>query len=291
VDTYNSNSDGSGSGSGSVTGSVTGSGSGSISCLPCDVTHEDQIQQLFQERIPSLLETLNGDSGSDSGSNSNNQRVALDAMVHSVAYAPASAMKNASASLSVDDDDDDDETDKQLSLSLLNTSREDFNTAHAISAHSLITMSKYALPLLSCQYDHDHDDESDDHDDDGVGIRSPSITTLSYLGATRAVSNYNIMGPAKASLESIVRGLAFELSPPPHRIRVNAVSAGPVNTLAARGIKDFGILRSQVEGRSMLRRSVTGEEVGNVVEFVASGKASGITGQVLFCDGGYSSVG
>jgi enoyl-[acyl-carrier protein] reductase I len=99
------------------------------------------------------------------------------------------------------------------------------------------------------------------------------------------------MGPAKASLEACMRGLALEISPPPHCIRVNAVSAGPINSLAARGIRDFNEMRKEARENSFLKRSVTGEEVGNMVEFVAGSRASGMTGQVLFCDGGYSSFG
>ena len=99
------------------------------------------------------------------------------------------------------------------------------------------------------------------------------------------------MGPAKASLEAFVRGLALELSPEPHRIPVNAVSAGPINTLAARGIRDFGKMKNDAGGRSFLKRLVSSKEVGNTIEFLASRKASGITGQVLFCDGGYCAMG
>ena len=97
------------------------------------------------------------------------------------------------------------------------------------------------------------------------------------------------MGPAKASLEAITRGLALELGSQ-HNIRVNCVSAGPVNTLAARGIRDFHAMKQDVELRSPLRRGVTADEVGNAVAFLASEDASGITGQTLFVDAGYSTV-
>jgi enoyl-[acyl-carrier protein] reductase I len=224
-----------------------------ISCLPCDLAHESEIQSLMDEVLPSLIQDRNQDLGIHS-------TIKLDALVHSIAFAPSRAMKSGD-------------------FPLLHTTMEDFNIAHSISSHSLITMSKHALPLLSCT------------DDDDPTMRSPSITALTYLGSTRAVRNYNIMGPAKASLEACVRGLAMEISPPPHNIRVNAVSAGPVNTLAARGILNFNELRHEAEERSFLKRSVTAEEVGNMVEFVAGRKASGVTGQVLFCDGGYSSYG
>lgn len=235
-----------------------------LSCLPCDVTDEEEVRILFDQKIPSLL--LDTCDGSTSSSSS------LDALVHSVAYAPAEAMKSATSSLPL----------------TMDTSRESFELAHSISSYSLITLSKYALPLLSCQ---NNNDDDDDNDAANHRFRSPSITTLTHLGSTRAVQNYNVMGPAKASLEALVRGLALELSPEPHRIRVNAVSAGPINTLAARGIRDFGKMRHEAEERSFLKRSVTSEEVGNVVDFVASSRASGITGQVLFCDGGYSAMG
>ncbi len=234
-----------------------------LSCLPCDVTDEEEVRILFDQKIPSLLDAHDSSSPGSSS---------LDALVHSVAYAPAEAMKSATSSLPL----------------TLDTSRESFAMAHSISSYSLITLSKYALPLLSCQNDSDDDNDAANANH---RFRSPSITTLTHLGSTRAVQNYNIMGPAKASLEALVRGLALELSPEPHRIRVNAVSAGPINTLAARGIRDFGKMRHDAEERSFLKRSVTGEEVGNVVDFVASSRASGITGQVLFCDGGYCAMG
>jgi enoyl-[acyl-carrier protein] reductase I len=230
-----------------------------ISCLPCDVVgSETDLSSLFDERIPSLLHERNNNLPPEL---SDSHNLKLNALVHSIAFAPAESMKSA---------DD---------LALLNTTREDFTVAHSISAHSLLNLSKHALPLLSCQGD------GDDLE------RHPSITSLTYLGSTRAVRNYNVMGPAKASLEACIRGLSLEISSQPHRIRVNAVSAGPVNTLAGRGIRDFNEMRKEAEEKSFLKRSVTGTEVGNMVEFVAGSRASGVTGQVLFCDGGYSSFG
>jgi enoyl-[acyl-carrier protein] reductase I len=237
-----------------------------VTCLSCDVSEESEIQSLFHERIPFLLHDRNEQMARISSSSSSS-RIKLDALVHSVAFAPSQAMKSSSE------------------FPLLNTTLEEYNTAHSISAHSLLSMSKHALPLLSCSDTHDADCEA------FPTGRSPSITALTYLGSARAVRNYNIMGPAKASLEACVRGIAMEISPPPHKIRVNAISAGPVNTLAARGIRDFNGLKHEAEERSFLKRSVTAEEVGSMVEFVAGSRASGVTGQVLFCDGGYSSYG
>jgi enoyl-[acyl-carrier protein] reductase I len=225
-----------------------------LSCLSCDVLDESMVDSLFCDKIPSLL-------------NSEKNGVKLNAIVHCIAYAPSQAMK-----------------DSQSDFALLETTQKDFELAHSVSAHSLLAVSRHALPLLTCS-------ETNRLESSSGPTNTASITALTYLGSTRAVRNYNVMGPAKASLEACVRGLAMELSPPPHRIRVNAVSAGPVNTLAARGIRNFNELKQEAEGRSFLKRCVTGEEVGNLVEFIAGSKASGITAQVLFCDGGYSSWG
>lgn len=230
-----------------------------MTSFSCDVSKEEEVESLFREKIPSLLSNLNTQNIEKEPTNE--AEITLDAIVHSVAYAPPEAMKP------VDNSD----------YPLLYTSLEDFNTAHSVSAHSLLTTSKHALPLLSCRA--------------SMKDRSSSITTISYLGSTRAVTNYNVMGPAKASLEACVRGLALELSPEPHNIRVNAVSAGPVNTLAARGIKNFTEMRNQSAVFSLMKRAITAEEVANTVEFLSGGKSSGITGQVLYCDGGCSAYG
>jgi len=119
--------------------------------------------------------------------------------------------------------------------------------------------------------------------------RNGALVTMTYLGAVRAVPNYNVMGVAKASLEANVRYLAASLGP--HGTRVNAVSAGPIRTLAAAGISDFRAMLKQVEERTPLRRNVTIDEVGNAAAFLCSDLASGITGDVLYVDTGYNILG
>jgi enoyl-[acyl-carrier protein] reductase I len=116
------------------------------------------------------------------------------------------------------------------------------------------------------------------------------LTALSYLGAVKAMQHYNVMGPAKASLESVVRGLALELgSSRDYHVRVNAVSAGPLNTLAARGIAGISDIRKDMMNRAPLKRNVTAEEVADTIFFLAT-QATGITGQTVYVDGGYSIV-
>ena len=115
-----------------------------------------------------------------------------------------------------------------------------------------------------------------------------AIVTLSYLGAARSIPHYNVMGLAKASLEACVRYLAMGLGP--QGIRVNAISAGPIKTLAAAGIGDFGRIFRFVEKNAPLRRNVTTEEVGNVTAFYLSGLSSGITGEVTYVDAGFSTT-
>ena len=118
--------------------------------------------------------------------------------------------------------------------------------------------------------------------------RNGAILTLSYLGAVRAVPNYNTMGAAKASLEAVTRYLAASLGP--RGIRANAISAGPIKTLAAAGIANFGKLLSAFADQAPLRRNVTAEEVGNAAAFLMSDLASGITGEITYVDCGYSQV-
>jgi enoyl-[acyl-carrier protein] reductase I len=145
--------------------------------------------------------------------------------------------------------------------------RENFRVAHDISAYSFPAMVKAALPLLK---------------------PGSSVLTLSYLGAVRAIPYYNTMGLAKASLEASVRYLAENLGQ--HGIRSNGISAGPIKTLAASGIKDFSKLLGFAAGHAPLRRNVTIEEVGNAAAFLLSDLSSGITGDIMYVDGGFSHV-
>jgi enoyl-[acyl-carrier protein] reductase I len=147
--------------------------------------------------------------------------------------------------------------------------REGFQVAHDISSYSLAALAKAARPMM-------------------LG-RPGSILTMSYLGAVRSVPSYNVMGLAKASLEANMRFLAADLGP--HGIRVNAISAGPIKTLAAAGVAGFRKMLSHVASYTPLRRNVTIDEVGNAAAFLCSDLASGITGEVLYVDAGYSHVG
>lgn len=147
--------------------------------------------------------------------------------------------------------------------------RENFAVAHDISAYSLAALAKAARPRMQG--------------------RQGAILTLSYLGAERALQNYNVMGVAKASLEATVRYLALNLGA--EGIRVNAVSAGPIKTLAAAGIAGFRKILGHVEEYAPLRRSVTIEDVGNVAAFLCSDLASGVTGEVTYVDAGYNILG
>jgi enoyl-[acyl-carrier protein] reductase I len=143
--------------------------------------------------------------------------------------------------------------------------RENFRIAHDISAYSFPAMAKAALPYLNPK---------------------AALLTLSYLGALRTIPNYNTMGLAKASLEASVRYLAESLGP--RGMRVNGISAGPIKTLAASGIKDFGKLLGYVAAAAPLRRNVTIEDVGNVAAFLLSDLASGVTSEITYVDGGFS---
>lgn len=149
------------------------------------------------------------------------------------------------------------------------TSRAAFATAHDVSSYSLTALSRGAAPLMAG--------------------RAGAILTLSYLGAVRSVPSYNVMGLAKASLEANVRFLAADLGP--RGIRVNGISAGPIKTLAAAGIPGFRKMLARVAQTAPLRRNVTTEDVGNAATFLCSDMASGVTGEILYVDGGYSTVG
>ena len=192
----------------------------------CDVSSDAEIDSVFEQ-----LKTTYGK---------------LDILVHSVAFAPADAIKN----------------------DFVLTTRDDFRIAHDISAYSLIALARGAAPLMT----------------DGG-----SILTLTYYGSTKTFPNYNVMGVAKAALEATVRYLAVSLGP--KNIRVNAISAGPIKTLAARGIGDFTKILTAVEERAPLHRNVDQLEVGNTAVFLSSPLASAITGEITFVDCGYNITG
>ena len=148
------------------------------------------------------------------------------------------------------------------------TTREGFKIAHDISAYSFIALAKAGKEMMKG--------------------RNGSLLTLTYLGSVRTMPNYNVMGLAKASLEAGVRYLAASMGP--EGTRVNAVSAGPIRTLAASGIKNFRKMLSANEAQTPLRRNVTIEEVGNAGAFLCSDLASGISGEILYVDGGFNTT-
>jgi len=150
----------------------------------------------------------------------------------------------------------------------VNTSREAFRVAHDVSAYSLVALARAAAPLMT---------------------ESGSIVAMSYYGAEKVVPHYNVMGVAKAALEASTRYLAYDLGP--KKIRVNCISAGPVNTLAARGISGFGEMLKHYEAHAPLKRNVLPEELGATGVFLASDGAAAITGQVLYVDAGYQIMG
>jgi enoyl-[acyl-carrier protein] reductase I len=149
------------------------------------------------------------------------------------------------------------------------TTREGFRIAHDISSYSLTALARESLPFMQS--------------------RAAAIVTLSYLGAVRSVPNYNVMGLAKASLEANVRFLAADLGA--QGVRVNGISAGPIKTLSAAGIPGFRKMLNLVAGAVPLQRNVTIEDVGKAATFLCSDLASGVTGEILYVDGGYSTVG
>lgn len=150
----------------------------------------------------------------------------------------------------------------------LNTSRDAFKVAHDVSAYSLIGIAREAAPLMT---------------------NGGSIIAMSYYGAEKVIPHYNVMGVAKASLEASTRYLAYSLGE--RKIRVNCISAGPMNTLAARGIAGFGDMLKHYEAHAPLRRNVTPDELGATGAFLASDGAAAITGQVLYVDAGYQIMG
>ncbi|XEC93892.1 enoyl-ACP reductase FabI [Paenibacillus tarimensis] len=157
---------------------------------------------------------------------------------------------------------------EELEGMFVETSREGFALAHDISAYSLTAVAQRMYPLMT---------------------EGGSIVTMTYLGAERALRNYNVMGVAKAALEASVRYLANDLGQ--YNVRVNAISAGPIRTLAAKGIKDFNSILRQVEEKAPLRRTTEAAEVGDTAMFLMSRFSRGITGEVIYVDNGYHIVG
>ena len=150
-----------------------------------------------------------------------------------------------------------------------NTSREAFRIAHDVSSYSFTALARATAPLMSG--------------------RRGAMLTLSYLGAVRSIPNYNVMGLAKASLEANVRFLAADLGP--QGIRVNGISAGPIKTLSGAGVGGFRRMLSHVAKVAPLRRNVTTEDVGNAATFLCSDMAAGVTGEIMYVDSGFSTVG
>ena len=155
-----------------------------------------------------------------------------------------------------------------LEGTFLDTSRDAFRVAHDVSAYSLVALARSAAPLMT---------------------RGGSIIAMSYYGAEKVVPHYNVMGVAKASLEASTRYLAYDLGP--RKIRVNCISAGPVNTLAARGVSGFTEMLKHYEAHAPLKRNVLPDELGSTGVFLASDGAAAITGQVLYVDCGYQIMG
>lgn len=200
---------------------------GSKLILPCDVTKDDQIREVF------------GAVGKAFGG--------LDLLVHSVAFANREDLKG----------------------EYLETSRDGFHLAMDVSVYSLAAVVRAAVPLMEG--------------------RPASILTMSYLGAERVVPRYNVMGVAKAALEASVRYLAADLGG--RGIRVNAISAGPIRTLAASGISGFQDMLRHVEEKAPLKRNVTAEEVAKTALYLAGDLSSGVTGEIVHVDSGYSIMG
>ena len=250
-----------------------------------DVSDPISMKTFFHEQLPEILQ--NDSSGSSSSSSSSSS---IDAVVHSIAFAP-----------------------NLKKHSLLKTTQEDFMIAHQISSYSLIDVTRNVLPYMNPCSTTSTTNSGDGDGDGGVSnnnttTTTSSITTLSYLGSELVIPGYNVMGPAKASLESVVRQLAYELGayhssggvgvganddgihPTSRTVRVNAIRAGPISTISSKGgISNFQEMLRDVESRSPMRRNVTPEEVASTVYHVAA-EATGLTGQTINVDGGYSIV-
>ncbi len=195
--------------------------------LPCDVTHPEQIDEVFE----SVRESFGY----------------LDTIVHAIAFARR----------------------EELQGDFYHTTKEGYMLAHEVSAYSLTAVARRALPLMEG--------------------REGSIVTLTYLGSERVVPNYNVMGIAKAALEASVRYLAADLGP--RGIRVNAISAGPIRTLSASGVKDFTTMLDNIADHAPLRRNVTAEEVGDTCLFLVGPHSRGITGTTIVVDAGFHIMG
>lgn len=194
--------------------------------LPCDVSDDSSIEQLFV----ALRKKWNK----------------FDGFVHSIAFAPTHQLRGDYIN---------------------NITRTGFEIAHSISSYSFVSIAKACRSMLN---------------------QHASLVTLTYLGSVRVVPNYNIMGVAKASLEANVRYMANAMGP--DNIRVNAISAGPVRTLASAGILNFKKMLSYYQQQAPMRRNVTIEEIGNVAAFLCSDLSSGITGEIIYVDNGFNIV-
>jgi len=200
---------------------------GSKIILPCDVTKDEEIKQVFQN----IRQEWGG----------------LDFLVHAIAYA----------------------NKEDLTNPYIETSREGFRLALDVSAYSLVALSRHAAALMEG--------------------RQGAILTMTYLGSEKVIPNYNVMGVAKAALEASVKYLAYDLGP--KGTRVNAISAGPIRTLAASGISGFKEMLHFSSERAPLKRNIDQEEVGRTALYLLSDMASAVTGEVLHVDAGYNIMG
>ncbi|HEU4343991.1 MAG TPA: enoyl-ACP reductase [Candidatus Binatia bacterium] len=202
-------------------------GIGAKIILPCDVTKDAEIEQVFA--------TLRQEWG------------ALDLLLHAIAFA----------------------NKEDLSNPYVQTSRQGFHLAMDVSAYSFVALARHAAPLMEG--------------------RKAAMLTLTYMGSEKVIPNYNVMGVAKAALEASVRYLAHDLGS--RGIRVNAISAGPIKTLAASGISGFKDMLHYVGERAPLKRNVDAEEVGKAALYLVSDWGSAVTGEVLHVDAGYNIMG